>query len=97
MRRRTSALTERQQQLLTLLREDDRRSIRELQALANISSTSVVTYNLLALERAGRIERGPRGQARRWKVVGQAEGRSAAAVVARAKVWARHAIRCWRG
>ena len=71
MYRRTpdTPLTDRQQQLLDLLEQDERRSVRELQALANISSTSVVRYNLVVLERMGYITFGPRGHSRSIRVV----------------------------
>ncbi|MCX6021669.1 MAG: transcriptional repressor LexA [Chloroflexi bacterium] len=61
-RRSKDGLSDRQDQILTFLKEFDREkgyppSIREIVAGCNISSTSVADYNLRALERAGHIRR----------------------------------------
>ena len=68
-------ISTRQQQLLDFIREyrDDHSympSIREMQAACNISSTSVVDYNLRLLERDGYIRRSP-DISRAIEVVGQ--------------------------
>lgn len=81
--RRTPVLTDRQQRLLELLREDERRSIRELMARSGISSTSTVAHNLQRLADYGLIEIG-HGRSRSVRVVGRP---SPARVIERAKIW----------
>lgn len=55
--RRPPFLSQRGQRILDLLEIDERRSVRELQALTGTSSTSVIEYALGQLERFGHIRR----------------------------------------
>lgn len=45
-----------QDQIYALLQEDPRRTVRELQALTGVKSTSTVSYNLRIPERHGLIK-----------------------------------------
>lgn len=56
--------------------------------LCDVSSTSVVVYNLVRLESLGYLERGPCGQARAWRVCNRPD--PALAVVEAARPWAAH-------
>lgn len=74
-----------QRRLLDALIADERRSVRELAALCDVSSTSSVMYNLVRLEALGHLERGPCGQARAWRVCNRPD--PALAVVQEARKW----------
>ena len=89
-----TTLNERQQTMLNALIQDERRSLRELMDLCNISSTSVAAYNLRRLAELGYISLGQPGVARSIRVIGGEQSdcvgtpEAAAKVVARAKAWA---------
>lgn len=61
-------LTDTQRRILNVLEQDERASVREIQAACGISSTSVVNYNLRRLAEAGKIILPPSGQARNIRV-----------------------------
>lgn len=72
-------LSPKQRKILSFIEEfidehDYPPSIRQIQEACEISSTSVVDYNLKALEKSGYIERDP-DNARGIKVIGRGQGR----------------------
>ena len=69
-----TALTRTERRVLPFVREFIAQrgyapSCREIMAGCGISSTSVVRYALLGLERQGYLRRGPRGTARTMRMV----------------------------